>query len=295
MKTLISFLSTVLITLSISGCGGGTSMNSPSQTSNSPAFIGNWYFEATSSSVLNSTALGGYLDTSNGNITGKLFVIPLPLEAASNSFCYQILDPVPVSGTVDSKGNVSITSAAVRNQIITATGVLAADNSTFQSGLYKVSSESSKLTACAAGDQGTIKGNLMHPLAGSFSGNIAMVNGTHVTSLSATATVTQSPLPDALGYFEESGTLSIIGSPCFTRATMNPTVIESSIPSTLVLGTSFYAVLTANDNTSSQLTVEGQFDPLSKSMELFSYSILGGKCDGTSYSNGLLGIGTLTQ
>ncbi len=292
MKLPMVLLSFVLLSALIEGCSSAKSANSTSNptpiTSASPMISGNWTFEATSSVVLNSTVLGGNLTTSGTNVTGNLFIIPLPLFASSNSSCYLQLDNVPVTGTIDSKGKVVIVSAAVRNQVITATGSLSKDNSTFQGGTYSISSTKAGM-GCADGDKGTITGSLMQPLAGSFSGRIATGDGSVGTQPNTTVEIKQSEITDALGYFEESGTLQLTGSPCFSAATLNP-----GAGNTAVLGTLFYAVLTANDKSSSQLTVIGQFDPQADTIELFGYSIAGGICDGVSSSDGLLGIGTLT-
>jgi hypothetical protein len=150
--------------------------------------------------------MGGYLTNTNGAVTGTLHTI----EQGAN--CYQIDQAIPITGTITTDGTVSLTSAAVANQIFSVRGDVLGG---VLDGTYAISG------GCAAGESGTVIGELMPSLTGTYTGTFYPASGAFT---GATITVTQSG-PNADGEFSLPGTASFSGSPCFTTGTVTSSTV----------------------------------------------------------------------
>ena len=123
--------------------------------------------------------------------------------------CYNIDDPIPLSGKIDAQGNLSVTSAAVRGQVLSFTGVLAPDRSSVSLGNYAFKG------GCADGFSGLLTGVKFTPIAGVYAGTLTEPG----SSIAASANLTQLPGNPA-GFIAVKGTVSYTGLGCTEEFTI---------------------------------------------------------------------------
>jgi hypothetical protein len=281
--------SSFCLVLLFAGCGGGnansnTQSGSTSSGHTAPLINGNWDIQANSSAYPGvSTHLGGYIGGDNSGsdqVNGYLVVIQ------SGSTCYSSLTGFPVSGSLDGKGGLTLTSNSVSNQTIKVSGKLNSTGSALQNATYTITATNPSASSCAAGDSGTVSGQQVQPLDGAYSGTITSASG---VSLKATAQLTQDLVvsSDTNGTLQESGVLSFQNSPCFASAsTPTDRTIAGVHPlGGLVMGNTVAAYFVAQ-GVPSTVVVVGTFDSAAKSIQV-NYAVVGGTCDG-DYGSGML-------
>ena len=248
----------------LQGCGGAGSVSGVSAPiSVSPNVTGNWQMSASSATYPGQTfQLGASLVLSGSNVSGTAHI---------SSPCYSFATAVPVSGTLDSKGNLVINSGLISNQALAFTGVV--------SGTLLSNASYAVLGGCAGGDKGSINGQLMAPLTGSYAGSIQSFTG---TVIQVNTQLVQGTTADSGGFFHESGTAAFTGSPCFTQAS-----IANSATDSLLLANAFSVNLTTSGATGGIISLNGTFDPLAKALKL-QYQVYGGKCAGDAGSGTLV-------
>jgi len=243
--------STLLCTL-LTGCGGGNSSNS-----NPSAFsiqAGNWNVNASSTFAPgNNFIVGGNLTQSGSSISGVMHI--------NNSPCFILASDVPVSGSISGQ-TVTLSSAASVGPVVTVSAN--ATSATAMTGTYTVAG------TCADGDKGTISANLVPSITGSWHGTFTS-QVTPGTTINATANLTQSPTPNADGFFPVTGTVTFTGSPCFTSGT-----IVQSIAAGSVIGLE----ITTNDQpTPGEVVFAAIIDsPATGTAATGSYEIAAGSC-----------------
>src|ERR1051326_8095037 len=174
----------------LSGCGGGGN----GAGNGSPAIIptivglnGNFDFTAASQVTSNTAFIGGAVQTSSsGQITGTVHIL-------DQSKCFAVATDVPLTGSINSNGQLTVTTASVGSQVITVSAT--SDGNTVSAGTYSVTG------GCAAGDHGIVTGFKVQAFNGAYTGT---VDGATVTAL-----LNQSSTATTDGFFTLSGTASI--------------------------------------------------------------------------------------
>lgn len=197
-----------------SGCG---SSNTPS-SSTSGALTGNWQLSLLQEEPHPKQTLGvsGFLQQSGGSITGSV-VFP---QFNSNASCAGI---AVVTGTVN--GQSIQFSADQGGAVLNFTGSISSDNQNL-SGSY----DGSGSGCFEAATTGTWSGFLVPSLSGSFTGTLSdssymsLVSGiTPPLPVAVSGELTQSPNIGASNATLQ-GTISAVGYPCFSTASMTGTI-----------------------------------------------------------------------
>jgi hypothetical protein len=239
-------------------CGGGGSSSTSSSTMSTPSAIpnisGNYDLTATSQVVANTSFIGGALNSdSAGHITGTMHV--------AQSSCYSLITDVPVTGTVNAQGQLSVTTASVGSQVVNVTANVSSDASTISSGTYTITG------GCAGGDHGTITGFRMQPFTATYSGNFISVFGPPTVSVSVP--LSQSSTADSDGFFHITGTATIGGTTCFSSATVSNSVVAGEA-----------MLLELTTNTGATIDFVGLATDSSAKTVSGNYSVSGGACSG---------------
>lgn len=250
-----------LLVISLAGCGGGSNPTSSSTNSAARLAAGNWNLTATSTVVSNTSYIGGSLASSGGKVTGVFHI--------SHSSCFDLLADLPVTGTINSSNHVSITSAALNGQVITALLEVPAGISTM-TGTYAIKG------GCADGDVGNINGNIVPDISGSWSGRLLSFSNDSVQQVNVH--LAQSQTANSDGFYVLSGTVDFPISKCFTSGT---------IQNSLSAGGAFIITIATNNGT---VNASGTLTDMAigKNMSI-SYSISGGSCGGND------GVGIITR
>jgi hypothetical protein len=194
----------------------------------------------------------------------------------------------PVTGSLDGKGGLTLTSNSVNNQTIKMNGTLNSYGSALQNAKYTITATNSSAPSCAAGDSGTVTGQQIQSLEGTYSGTITSASG---VSVQATAQLTQDLVVGSTtnGTLIESGTLLFKNSPCFAAAGTPTNQTIAGVPNIggLVMGNTVGAFFNAQ-GVPGTVVVLGTFDSAAKSIQV-NYEVVGGLCGGDS------GSGTLTK
>ena len=256
-----------LLVVSLIGCGSSNQMpnqnlsNLTSSAAKAPA--DNWQFLLTpaSSEAPWATDIEAVLSLTPDQFAGTAHMI---VGADHNDVsCYIITGPIPLTGTIDAQGNISVTSAAVRGQVLSFTGVLAADRSSVSLGTYVFKG------GCADGHSGLLIGVKFKPIGGIYNGTLTEPSA----SVAVSADLTQSTNSDGGGFLEVKGTVNYTGA-----CTENFTVSSSELA-----GRFIQLQLGAEDG--SNTTVYGNVDANGSKLQLADYE---GGC------NGFNGVGVLS-
>lgn len=256
-RSVCSFFALSLSFSMLVGCGGGGyNGNTPAAPgTSSPLPADNWNFTGTPA----TREIGAALHLSASAISGTAHVFD-----NGNAPCYDLHQSIPLSGTIDSQGNVSVTSPSVVGQVLSFTGVLSADRSSISSGNHAFTG------GCAGGDSGSWTGVKFKPVTGAYGGTLA--SGSPV---SASAKLTQSPTLGSDGFLHVNGTVTYTNPDCNE---------EFTITDSQLAGRFIQLTLTARDG--STTVVYGNVDSEASQIQLADYD---GGCHGVG------GVGFLTQ
>jgi hypothetical protein len=209
--------------------------------------------------------IGGPLQSNSaGNVTATMHI-------DDPSSCFALTTIPTFTGTINSQGQLTVTSNNVQSKVISVTATVSPDGKAITNGAYNITG-----TACAAGDHGTVTGFLVQPFTGTFSGSFSSSGG--IANVSAN--VVQSNAADANGLYQLTGSVAFSGTPCFTSAT---------ISSSGVAGVLMLLNLSANDG--SAISFVGVASDGSAKNITGTFSISGG----TGGCSGQSGTGTLTR
>jgi hypothetical protein len=177
----------------LSGCNA-TTTTAASTTTTTPSLTGNWEFNTLypGPSPQNIIYVGA-LTTQGTAISGVL----------RTNTCFSATQDIAFSGSLDAKGNLSLTSSNLSGNVVNLTATLGTSTGTVASGPGTLAITGS--TPCAP-VTASIYGNQFAPLTGTFAGTMSSTSSATVT---ATATLTQSTTANSDGLFTESGTLNI--------------------------------------------------------------------------------------
>jgi len=252
MRCRICFLFLAFSIVFACGCGGSAAGTVPV---NPPAtylnLLGNWNFLFSPSNTLEASfVVGGYLTNSNGAVTGTLHVY--------GSSCYPVTQDIPVTGTLTTAREISLTSGAVSGQTLSMSGT-AADNAI--AGSYAITG------GCAAENGGSIAGTVVPPFTDTYSGIFGSVSG---VSIGFSVTTTQSG-PYSDGEYNVTGSATFTGSPCFSSGT---------IASSTIFGDYIDVTIDANNNGVMQFSGLADVYGASGTAINGTYRVTGGTCAG---------------
>lgn len=258
---------------SLTGCGGKTPISpiNPPISPPTPANVtGNW--ELAASPTPGATVpLAIYLTSNAGSVSG-IAEGPAPVDnvCTANGCCgtpIGVFYNVALTGTVDADGNLKLGTAAGATPDFAMTGT--ASGSTISNGSFTLTG------TCSA--QGTITGTEYAPLDGIYAGTVtSQATG---QSYAVTTTLDQSNVPNASGYLNLTGTVSVSGYPCFSSGA---TPLSSTF-----LGNEFNAGMNPSPNAT--LSWSGTLSPDGKTLEIdYGFNQSGNSC------NDDYGTGTLT-
>jgi hypothetical protein len=207
----------------LAGCG----VNTPSSSNPTPVhtgITGNWELTATSTQAPYAgeyATYGVYLTQTGSTVSGiignqeafPLCISPLGPPCA---FPFGVID-LELVGTVDAKGNMVLNTVPYTGGggALSIAASTTTDDAAF-SGNYTIT----LVTTSPAGtwtDQGTISGNTISTLNGTYSGTLKSLDTGN--SIGITTTLSQTSSPDSAGELEVSGSANFTGTPCFSSAT----------------------------------------------------------------------------
>jgi hypothetical protein len=147
------------------GCGGGNNFwggssggnggqNSPPPSS----FAENWHFDVSTSALTIDAAL----TLSSNSIVG---VAHFQSYTAATD-CPAFFDDLPLTGTINTQGQVSAKSSPVKGAVLSLTGTLAPDHASLSNGTYRFSG------GCMSGVAGPLTGVKVKPLTGLYTGTM---------------------------------------------------------------------------------------------------------------------------
>jgi len=228
----LSLSLTILVGCSSSKNGG---QPPPPPTS----FAESWHFDVSNSSLTIDAAL----TLSSNSIAGVAHV----QSYTDSSPCPGFFDDVPLSGTIDGQGHVSIKSSAVMGVVLSLNGVLASDRASLSNGSYQ-------FAGGCDGATGPLTGVRVKPLTGLYAGTMQWSGNT----VNVSAQLTQASQSDRDGLFGLSGTVTLTNS-CAETFTLNGASVVG-------------AVVHLYSNTGTGLDgLTGVMDPEAQQIELDDY------------------------
>jgi len=230
-----SIFSGALILFCVGGCGytgypltGGTS---------APGYLyltGNWQMQNTSTTGTSPfSAMAGDINEQNDGATTH--TVTSVFQVTPTGACFLGAETVPSQGSLTGTA-LGLNGFSVNGQYVTFSATKDA-TATHLTGTYIVRG------GCAGGAAGTFSGTKLANLTGTYRGSTS-ATGTMSFALS------QSSVPNGLGYFSESGTANFSGFSCLMSATVN-----SSVSS--VIGETVKLVMT--DNNRNPVVLNGTF------------------------------------
>jgi hypothetical protein len=256
------------------GCGNsGTS--SMTAAPNPYTFSGDWGAQLTPTISPATVPIIEFLGTlleSNGVVTGGLTPIP---SSVSTSCLTLSLTPIPVSGTVDSTGNLTIT-LPVAGGTATLTAALSTNPETEAVGSYKI------VGGTCAMPSTPMQIAQYAPLNGTYTGSFSALSLPSGQSTGITTTITavlaQSTTANSSGQFPVSGTVTVTGA-CSATFTLSNSIVWGG-------------VLEASDSSGSYV-LGGEADPTATSLNSFFTSE--NSSTGCPFNSQLYFVGILTS
>lgn len=198
----------------LTGCGAGTTAI-PAGTI--PNITGNWQIQnQPSSGVITSIqSFTGALSSTGAAVTGTLRYLGSPLVAAAP--CVSLTQDISVTGTIDATNLVTLTTQPFAGSVAVITLQLPLDSRNF------TTAGSITITggACAAPSTAAF-GMLVPPLNGTYTGALAPLTGTGITTGTAgniTVNFTQGPA-NADGQFPLTANFSFVAPGCTESTTL---------------------------------------------------------------------------
>jgi hypothetical protein len=255
MKCAIVFTALGLFTMMLVGCGGkiGNSASTPAD---------NWQFLLTpdSSAVPLANDIEAILHLTSSQILGTAHIIAAGYVGSDP--CYDLSQDIPLTGSIDSQGNIKVTSSSVNGQVLAFTGVLASDRASVSLGNYTFKG------GCADGHSGLLTGIKFKPLVGVYAGTLDPGRN----NVAVSANLTQSS--GATGSFQVNGTVTYTSPTCSE---------EFTITKSFLAGRVIDLSLTAKDGLTT--FVYGNVDSLASQIALADVD---GTCGGGGYGTLIL-------
>ena len=207
MKSPYLSLALSLSLIILVGCG--RSKNGGKTPPQPTSFAESWHFDVFSSSLTIDAAL----TLSSNSIAGVAHF----QSYTASSPCPAFFDDLPLSGTIDGQGHVSIKSSAVMGVVLSLNGVLASDRASLSNGSYQ-------FTGGCDGATGPLTGVKVKPLTGLYAGTMLWSGNT----VNVSAQLTQASQSDPDGFFGLSGTVALENS-CAETFTLNGASVVGSV------------------------------------------------------------------
>jgi hypothetical protein len=260
----VRLLLALTLVLTLLDCGGGETASGggsppgsnlpPPPGSPSPLLADNWQFNG----KVGGREIGAALNITESTIAGAAHVFD---NGAPH--CYDFYQGISLSGSIDSQGNVSVSSSQSSGQVLTFTGILNSDRSSISLGNYAFRG------GCASGDSGLLTGQKFKPVAGVYRGIL-----NNPTPIALAANLTQSSKVSGNGFLLVSGTVTYTSPSCSE---------EFAITTSQLAGRFIQLYLAAKDGKTTW--VYGNVNPEADQIELADYD---GSCGGG-------GTGVLTR
>jgi hypothetical protein len=255
----------------LSGCSASTESIALTDYSK---VVGNWQITPSATTL---PAFAGSLTVNGSQVSGIIHplastvggTITTPtIRLRTQSTCTPGTTSFPVTGSIDSNNNMTLTSSSFTGGTLTITGTLPSSQNALNNATLAITDGS-----CATPVAQVTMGKY-NTISGTYNGTIYSVTG---TSLYVSTIFTQTTQPDGNGTYHLQGN-STFGSiqPCLP---IPPAVSDSA-----VTGSTLNATYTETPPGGSPITVvvSGTFAPDASSLTLNSYHITGGYCDGDS-------------
>jgi hypothetical protein len=180
----------------LAGCGGGSNIVGGNEgLSPLTSFAESWHFDVSNSSLTIDAALTFSTSNSIGGVAHfQSYSVSSP--------CPSFFDNLPLSGTIDGQGHVSIKSSAVMGVVLTLNGGLASDHASLTNGNYHFTG------GCMDGQAGPLTGVKVKPLTGLYTGTMQWSGNT----VNISAQLTQALESNKDGFFTISGTITVSNS-----------------------------------------------------------------------------------
>ena len=237
----------------LSGCGAG--LVSGAASAFKVSISGNWEMHSSSAQAATLPELAGAFSTSNGAVTAVFHTLAANACLPSSSF-------VEASGTIDSKGNVKMTSANFNGSVMTISGVLAADGKSLTNAAYTVAGGSCGFPGTAAVPMTATQ---YAAISGNYAGTFTDSDG---DSIPVTGAFTQSTAPDANGVYHLTGNANFPGNPCLT----SPAIVDSTVSGNML--STMYSQ-TANGVTNT-VVANGTFSADASTLTVTGWTLAGG-------------------
>jgi hypothetical protein len=263
----LSVFPLLLCTL-LSGCGKNVFFPATPVTPVTPG-AENWLFLGTYETGANifPYTFGGSLTNNSGKLSGVLHV-DQPCFGSNAT-------DTPYTGTLDAAKKLSITSYSVGGQVLTVRGTLSADATILNDFFFSVTGGCTGNIGESGENSygiGFSRGVEIPTLTGTWTSG-AMNSGSSITSF--TEQLTQSSTADVHGNFTLVGTVTIQGSACFSKGTL-----ESE---SFVSGYLGHEVVLMDDGSTLDVPLQVQYgfvasEPMT--LNLGTTTVSGGNCNG---------------
>jgi hypothetical protein len=204
--------------LLISGCSASPASNQPTPGLD---VTGNWQFAPANNATQADTigSLAGSLVSQGSSVTAVLH----------GSGCVAPTQDITFSGTDDEKGNLTLTSTNLANNVATITGTVSITpgGMLIDSSLVITGSG-----ACAMSSYPNFNGTAYSPLDGKFNANLTSADGATATLMADLTAGTT----NADGQVPETGTLAIVNSACSSTYSFTGFALGGSLQGTLATG-----------------------------------------------------------
>lgn len=292
----ISMKLTSIAILTAACCLAGCTLPKTTTTTTSPitpysgSVTGNWELTANSTAAgygNGGDPIGIYLTQSGSTVSGIAWVQEaFPMCIGANgipcAFPFGVIN-TNLTGTIDSGGNITLGSATGGSSPVVFSIAAAASTDGTLTGTYSIT-QTTPLTT--ASDSGTITGNMIAPLNGTYAGTV--VSTYTGQSMGVTTTLNQTAAPDSNGFLRVTASATTFtGSPCLTTLVMaGPAATYSGF-----LGSAFSVTLVSTTNANDFVGIGGGLSPDAKTMQVYygTAKLPGGTCTDD------YGEGTLTR
>lgn len=261
MKKLVAFLFSTLLVLATIGCGGGGSTSSPINNNKPLDPQGNWLFTITGP---NTVVLAGQLFELNPPVVTSKSIFTPPGAPVICGGSYTL------NGSASGVNDISLTLAQPNNLSLSLVGTIA-DDQQHMSGTYTTT-----LSGCQSAS-GTWTARLLTSVTGNWSGTLS----NNSTNLAVTASLTENVDQTAPNMGRVTGTVTLLGSPCFASSETFTLSDSSHIGEDLV-------IITSANTDGISLEANGIVDPDATTFNPeFAFTIHGGVCDGQNFTGSL--------
>jgi hypothetical protein len=274
----------LIVAFCIAGCGA-SNVSPSSPTPIRTGITNNWQLALSDSPGIVGATYGIYLTQKGNAVSGilafqQVYQMCVPPSGPPCAFPFGEI-PLELTGTVDTSGNIVLNSVPDSGGPAAFSITASTTDDTTLSGTYTITLVTTSPPATWV-DQGTISGNTINALNGTYSGTVKSPTG---LSMDVTTTLSQTSSPNSFGDLEVSASANFVGLQCFTSATVpNPGGLR---------GNQLVVNFIPSNSPSTTISMFGTLSPDAKTIAVSFTELSGGACS-SGYYYGELGNGTLT-